>query len=89
MDETGVMLSMLNSIKILVRKEDPRDYRSTIVKRKSITAIEYISADGRVLFLMIIWPVTILRDNWHTFETPGWHYTYSETGYTNSKISLE
>jgi hypothetical protein len=71
MDETGVMLSMLNSIKVLVRREDPRDYRGTIVKRKSITAIECISADGRVLSPMIIWPATTLRDNWHTFETPG------------------
>jgi hypothetical protein len=89
MDETGVMLSMLNSIKVLVPIEDPRDYRGTIVNRKSITAIECISADGRVLPPMIIWPATTLRDNWHTFETPGWHYTCSETGYTNSKISLE
>ena len=71
MDETGVMLSVLNSIKVLVRKEDPRDYRGTIVKRKSITAIEYISANGRVLLPMIIWPATTLRDNWHTFGTPG------------------
>jgi hypothetical protein len=71
MDETGVMLSMLNSIKILVRKEDPRDYRGIIMKRKSITAIEYISADSRVLSPMIIWPATILRDNCYMFETPG------------------
>lgn len=88
-DETGVMLSMLNSIKVLVRKEDLRDYRSIIVKRKSITAIEYISVDSRVLSPMIIQPATTLRDNQHTFKTPGQHYTCSETGYTNSKISLE
>jgi hypothetical protein len=29
------------------------------------------------------------RSNWTTFPTPGWHYACSESGYTDSKISLE
>jgi len=68
-DETGVMLSMLNSIKVLILIEDPRDYRGIIVNRKSITTIEYINTNGRVLSFIIIWPATTLRDNWHTFKT--------------------
>ncbi|RYP66649.1 hypothetical protein DL770_008758 [Monosporascus sp. CRB-9-2] len=54
-----------------------------------VTAIECISADGRSLLPMIIWPATTHRSNWTTFYTPGWHYACSESGYTHSKISLE
>jgi hypothetical protein len=89
MDETGVMLSMLGTIKALVSKDDMRDYRGTRVKRTTVTAIECISADGRYLTPMIVWPATTHRSNWTTFPTPGWQYACSESGYTDSKISLE
>jgi hypothetical protein len=89
MDETGVMLCLLNSVKVLVGKDDPRDYRGAGVKRTIVTAIECISASGRSLLPMIIWPATTYRSNWTTFPTPGWHYACSESGYTDSKISLE
>ena len=82
MDETGVMLSMQSCVKVLVGKDDPRDYRGAGVKRTMVTAIECISADGRVLLPLIIWPAS-------THPTPGWHYAHSENGYNNSKISLE
>jgi hypothetical protein len=89
MDKTGVMLCMLNSIKVLVSKDDRRDYRGAGVKRTTVTAIECISAEGRSLLPMIIWPATTHRSNWTTFPTPGWHYACSESGYTDSKISFE
>jgi hypothetical protein len=89
MDETGVMLSMLGSVKVLVGKDDPRDYRGAGVKRTMMTAIECISMDGRSLSPMIIWPASTHRANWTTYPTPGWHYAHSESGYTASKISLE
>jgi hypothetical protein len=89
MDETGVMLSMLGSVKVLLGKDDPRDYRGAVVKRTTVTAIECISANGRFLSPMIIWPATTHRSNWTTFPTPGWHYALSDSGYTDSKISLE
>lgn len=38
MDETGVMLRMLGSVKVLVSKDDLRDYRARI-KRTLVTAI--------------------------------------------------
>ena len=53
------------------------------------TAIECVSADGRSLLPMIIWPASTHRSNWATFPTPGWHYAHSESGYTDSKISFE
>jgi hypothetical protein len=89
MDETGVMLCMLGSIQVLISKDDPRDYRGAGVKRTMVTAIECISANGKSLLPMIIWPATTHRSNWTTFPTPGWHYACSESGYTDSKISLE
>jgi hypothetical protein len=89
MDETGVMLSMPGSVKVLVGKDDRRNYRGARVKRTTVTAIECISADGRYLDPMIIWPASTHRSNWTTFPTPGWQYAYSDSGYTDSKISFE
>ena len=54
MDETGIMLSMLHSVKVLVGKDDVHCYRGARVKRTMVTAIECISADGRCLNPMII-----------------------------------
>jgi hypothetical protein len=61
MDETGVMLSMLGSIKVLIGKDDLRDYRGASVN----------SADGRSLLPLIIWPASTHRSNWTTYLTPG------------------
>jgi DDE superfamily endonuclease len=89
MDETGGMLSMPSSIKVLVGKDDPRDYRGAGVKREMVTAIECVSADGRSLLPMIVWPAATHRSNWTTYSTPEWHYTCSQSGCIDSKISLE
>ena len=43
MDETGVLLSVLNSLKVLVSKNELRNYRGAGVKRTLITAISWIS----------------------------------------------
>ena len=63
MDETGIMLSMPGSVKVLVSKHDMRDYRGTRVKRTTVTAIERISSDGRYLNPMIIWLASTYRSN--------------------------
>jgi len=89
MDETGVILSMLGSVKVLVSKYNKRDYRGARVKRTSVTAIECISGDGRYLKPMIIWLANTYRSNWTTFYTPGWQYACSDSGYTDSIISFE
>lgn len=89
MDETGVMLSKLGSVKVLVGQNDRRDYRGARVERQMVTAVECISADGRYLKPMVIWPASTHRANWTTFPTPGWHYAFSDSGYADSKISLE
>lgn len=54
-DKTSVMLSMLGTVKVLVGKDDMRDYRGARVKRILVTAIECISGDSRYLDPMIIW----------------------------------
>jgi hypothetical protein len=71
MDETGVILSMLSGVKVLVGKDDMRDYRGALIKRTTVTAIECISADGKYLDPMIIWPASTHRANWTTYPTPG------------------
>jgi hypothetical protein len=70
--EIHVMLSMLNTVKFLVRKNDTQAYRGARVKRTMVTAVECISADGRCLDPMIIWPAKTHRANWTTHPTPGW-----------------
>lgn len=89
MDETGVMLSIQGSAKVLVSRDDPQKCRGARVKRITVMAIECISADGRFLDPMIIWPASTHRADWTTFSTPGWHYARSDSGYTDSLINLE
>jgi len=88
-DETGVMLSQLNSVKVLVRKDSQRGYRGARVKRTTVIAIECASADGRYLDPMIIWPASTHRCNWTMHPTPGWYYAFSDSGYTDSHLSLQ
>jgi hypothetical protein len=88
MDETGVLLSVLNTLKVLISSDELRPYRKVGANRTLVTAIECISANGRSLPPLIIWPAATHRSTWTTFPTPGWHYACSKTGYTDTKISL-
>jgi 3'-phosphoadenosine 5'-phosphosulfate sulfotransferase len=54
MNETKVMLFMPGFVKVLVGKNDIRDYRDARIKRTTMTAIECISADDKYLTSMII-----------------------------------
>lgn len=89
MDETGIMLSMLGTVKVLIGKDDRRNYRGAGVKRTMVTAIECVSASGEHLHPMIIWPASTHRSNWTTYPTPGWTFALSETGYNDSYLSLK
>jgi len=71
MDETGILLSVLNSLKILVGRHKLKIYRGVDVKRTLITVIEYVSADGQYLNPLIVWPTTTHRSTWITHPTPG------------------
>ena len=88
MDETGVLLSVLGSLKVLVSKDDMRKHRAVAVKRTLVTAIECISADDRCLHPLIIWPAATHRSSWTSHPTPGWYYACSKTGYTDTGINL-
>lgn len=63
MDETRVMLSILSSAKVLVRKNKHQGGRGRSIKRTMVTAIKYISANGRALLPLIIWPASTHRSN--------------------------
>jgi hypothetical protein len=89
MDETGVLLAILNSLKVLVSSNDLRKYRGTGKDRTRIMVIECISADFKVLLPLVIWPASTHRANWMTYPTPGWHYGLQENGYTDNVISLK
>jgi hypothetical protein len=57
-DETGVMLSMLGSVKVLVGQDDIRRHRGSGVKQTMVTAIECISADAKSLHPLLPTEVT-------------------------------
>jgi hypothetical protein len=57
------MLSKLSSVKVLVGKDNLRNYRGTGVKRIIVTAIECISADSKSLLPLIIWPALTYQSN--------------------------
>lgn len=88
-DKTGVILSILGSIKVLLGKNDIRTYREARIKRKVVTAIEYVSANSRYLNPIIIQPATTHRSNQTTFPTPRQQYALSESRYTDSYLSLQ
>jgi hypothetical protein len=88
MDETGALLSVLRALKVLVGRDDLRNYRGVGSTRTLITAIECISGDGRRLGPLVVWPAATHRSTWTTHPTPGWHYACSDTGYSNSNIAL-
>jgi hypothetical protein len=89
MDETGIMLSALGSLKVLVGRDDLRNYRGAGVKRTMITAVECIRADGQALSPLIIWPGVTQVSSWTSHATPGWRFACSENGYMDSRINLE
>lgn len=57
------MLYIFNFIKVLLNKDDPRDYKGAGVKRTIIIAIECINVNDKSLLPIIIWPVIIYRSN--------------------------
>ena len=74
MDETGVLLAVPNSLKVLISSDDLQTYRSTGKDRMRIAVIECISVDFKVLLPLVIWPASTHQANWMTYPTPGWHY---------------
>jgi hypothetical protein len=53
-DKTEVMLSKLSSVKVLIGKDNLRNYRGAGVKRTIVTVIECISANSKLLLPLII-----------------------------------
>lgn len=88
MDEIGVLLSDLTTMKVLVSRSDAQSRRGVRLRRTMITAVECISAKGRALPPLIIWPGKTLQNTWISHDTPDWHYACSDKGYINSKINL-
>lgn len=87
-DETGITLSRLTSRKVLLHKDDMRRCRGVGAKRTLVTAIECISADGRCLDPLIIWPRSTLRSDWTTHPTPNWHFACPPSGYSNRQATF-
>jgi hypothetical protein len=58
------MLFILGLVKFLISKVDKRKYRGIRIKYTTVNAIKCISADGRYLNPIIIWPATTYQSNW-------------------------
>jgi hypothetical protein len=61
-NETGVLLSDLNTVEVIVSHSDARRNCRVGLRRTMITAVECISADGRCLGPLIIWSGKTLSD---------------------------
>ncbi|KAF2820700.1 hypothetical protein CC86DRAFT_387156 [Ophiobolus disseminans] len=85
MDKIGIMLSMLNSVKVLVGKDDTQAYRGARVKRTMVTAVECISADGRCLDPMV---ERIERGGVNPVRKQHFTYLYSPARTYLAKIAL-
>lgn len=89
MDKTGVLWSVLGSSKYLISSDIVKDHRGAGVRRILIAGVECVSADGRSLPPLIIFPGAALRSNWVCHDAPDWHFACSKKGYMNSSINLE
>lgn len=87
-DEMGILLNDPRPVKVIVNKQDRRNYKPARVQRTLVTAIECVAGDGRSLPPLIIWPAATQRSKDH-IPTPGWHYACSPSGCNNSEIMLD
>lgn len=85
MDEMGVLLSVLSSLKVLVSQDDLRSYRGAGVKRTLVTAIErrreIPSAADHLVCCHTSEHLDHSSHSWMMF-------CVFETGYTDTEISL-
>lgn len=51
--------------------------------------MECISADGRSLAPLIIWPASTHWSDWTAHLTPGWHYACSSSSFSNTVTVLD
>ncbi|KAK7180416.1 hypothetical protein PSPO01_13573 [Paraphaeosphaeria sporulosa] len=63
---------MLSNVKVFTSKDNLQSYRGARMERIIVTAIECISASGRYLGSINIWPASTHRANWTTYPTPRW-----------------
>ena len=67
------LVSILGAVRSLVGRDDLRGYRSSIVKRTPVIAIECVGVDGRVFSSLKVWPAATYRSNWTSHPLPGLH----------------
>jgi hypothetical protein len=80
MDEKGVLLAVLNSLKVLISSDDLQTCCGTGKDHMRITMIECISADFKVLFPLIIWLASTHWANWMTYPIPGCIMVFKKMG---------
>ncbi len=65
MEETGVMLGMLRTVKQVVATDVPTPYRRAPQTRESATVLECVAATGRAIKRMVIVKAKSHRNNWY------------------------
>lgn len=88
MNETDVLLNVLNSLKVLMSKQDLMNCKDTAVKRTLVIIIKCIFADKKLLSSLIIWFTFTHQSIWTMYLTFEWHFTCSKTEYIDIQISL-
>jgi hypothetical protein len=89
MDDTGIMLRTLGSLKVLVGRDELRNYRDASVNYTMIIAEECICVDGQALSPLIIWLSVTQVSSWTSHTTPDQRFACSGNRYMNYRIDLE
>ncbi|TKA63056.1 hypothetical protein B0A49_08854 [Cryomyces minteri] len=92
MDEKGVMLGVSSTARVIV----PIEFRRCGIEvsqpgnRESVSIVEAVCANGRLLPPLLIWKAHSHLDQWYTqsLERQGWRYAYSDKGYTGNELAL-
>lgn len=70
MDETGVLLSDLSIVKVLMSRSNVQSRGGGGLRRTMITAVDCVFADRRFLGPVILWPGKTLRTTTISHDTP-------------------
>lgn len=90
MDETNLRIALGKDENIITLNPEGKHYIPSSSSRKSLTAVECISADGFVLKPLLILPGVQHMEDWYTQDLPpDYLIATSPTGYTSDEIALE
>jgi hypothetical protein len=88
MDEKGIIIEILAKVRVICSRKTKAPKIIQQGSREWVSLIEYISSDGRVLSLYVIFKAKVLFKNWIKVLPTGYIYT-SEKDWTDNKLYIK